>query len=340
MIETVGGAIAAAALGPTCMHDHVLSDSSGLRRPGSLPAPDLGRVGAANLDYLRRNMLASADNLRLDDPRLAATELSAAVAAGQRAVVECSSWGLGPDHAGLPAVSAASGMTIVVAYGAYIPRAVPGWVAAMGEAELEAHLVEALTVAVPGTGFRAGMLGIMGTTAELGGREREQLRAAARAASATGAAVSVRLDPEARNGLDVLALTAAQGLPAERVVLSNADEYMDRSYWAELADAGAVLEMCFGTEAVHAGRVDNPSDRERLAFFPAFLAAHPRSRHTLGQSLWTKAQLAAHGGRGYAHLLTRIVPGLLALGVPAERVDRMLRDEPRRLLDRPVPVPA
>lgn len=336
MIETVRGAVPADALGVVCMHDHVLADSSGLQRTGAPPGPVHEGVAIDTLGYLRWNMLASADNLRLDDPELAARELSRARHAGQRTVVECSAWGLGPHHAALPAVSAAADIHIVCAYGAYVPRTVPGWITQLDEAELEEHFVAALDVAIPGTAFRAGMLGIMGTTGELEEREREQLRAAARAAVRTGAALSVRLEPDALRGIEVLDLLAQQALPSDRVVFTNADEYLDRAYWADLAAAGAVLEMCFGTEAMHVGRVDNPSDRERLAFFPEFTRDHPRARLVLGQSVWTKAQLAAYGGYGYGYLMERVLPALRDAGVGEERLEDMLVIEPRRLLDRDV----
>ncbi|MGP6170092.1 hypothetical protein ACTU6V_02650 [Microbacterium sp. A204] len=335
MIQTVRGPIAADELGTTSMHDHVLSDSSRLRRAGSEPAPDDAGVRMETLGYLRWNALASADNLRLDDPRLAAEELAAASVLGLSTVVECTSWGLGPDHAGLPEVSRVAGVQVVSAYGAYVHYSLPDWVAALSAVAFEDHLVEALQVAVPGTEFRAGLVGIMGTTAEFGPWERDMLRAAARAGARTDAAVSVRLDPDARNGLEIIEAMTAEGLPSERILLTNADEYMDAPYWDELADAGAVLEMCFGTEAVHVGRVDNPSDRERLAFFTGFTATHPHARHVLGQSTWTKAQLRAYGGYGYGYLLARIVPELRARGLSGERLDAMLAGEPRRLLDRP-----
>ncbi len=334
MIQTVTGPLAADDLGVTCMHDHVLSDSSRLQRPGAEPAPAGDRVAVENLDYLRTNMLALADNLRLDDAELAVVELRPALAAGQRALVEATSVGARAGSCGTPGRLPGSGMTIVAAYGAYPPHTVPAPIAGLDERALEEHFARVLTDAIPGTGFRAGMLGIMGTTAELAGRECEQLRAAARAAVRTGAAVSVRLDPESRQGLAVLALVAAEGLPAERVVFTNADEFMDATYWDELAGAGAVLEMCFGTEAIHVGRVDNPSDGRRLTFFADFVAAHPASRHTLGQSVWTKAQLRTHGGFGYAHLVRDIVPDLAARGLTADRLEAMLVGEPRRLLDR------
>lgn len=335
MIETVLGPIPAEDLGATCMHDHVLSDSSALQRPGRGPAPASDRVSTQALGWLRWNALALADNLRLDDADLAVQELRSVQGTAQRSLVECSAWGLGPRHGELPAISAASGVRIIVAYGTYIPRTVPARIAELDEAALEQDFVDALVVAVAGTTYRAGMLGIMGTTDALDAREREQLRAAARAAVRTGAAVSVRLDDQAYRGLEVLAILAAEGLPADRVLFTNADEFLDAAYWAELSAAGAVLEMCFGSEMVHDGRMDNPSDRERLAFFPRFVHANPDARLVLGQSLWTKMQLRRHGGHGYDYLQRRIVPALQVAGVEAERIERMLVAEPARLLDRP-----
>lgn len=336
MIETVTGAIPADMLGVTCMHDHLRADASRLRRDGAAPAPLADRVSIETLGYLRWNMLASADNLRLDDDALAAAELAVAGAMGQSAVVECSSIGLGPAHASLPAIACDAGVEVVCAYGFYVPHTVPAWVDELDEGAVEDHLFDALTVAVPGTGYRAGLLGIMGTTATFDARERAILRAAARAGSRAGSSVSVRLDPDARNGLDVVAQLIDQGLPGDRIVLTNADEYMDAVYWSDLADSGAVLEMCFGTEASHTGRVDNPSDRERLAFFEEFCGRRPSARHVLGLSTWTKAQLRAYGGYGYGYLLARIAPELSHRGIGAERLDAMLVHEPRRLLDRPI----
>ncbi|WP_082822808.1 hypothetical protein [Microbacterium sp. T32] len=334
MIETVLGPVPAAALGPTSMHDHVLADSARLQRPGEQPPPPGSpTVRPETRDYLRRNMLAFADNLRLDDPDAAVDELRAAAAAGQRALVECTSWGLGPDHARLPDIARRSGMTIIVAYGTYIRATLPPEIAALDEDGLHALFTAALDDAVPGTGYRAGLLGILGATAGLPGAERGMLRAAAAAAGRAGTSVSVRLDPDARDGLAVLDELGRAGLSAERVIFTNADEFLDAGYWRELSDAGATLEMCFGTEDVHIGRVHNPTDAERVRFFVDAVTARPRARYVLGQSVWTKAQLARYGGYGYGRLLGTIVPELRRF-LGEARVDEMLADEPRRLLDR------
>lgn len=336
MIQTVRGPVPPESLGPCSFHDHLLSDASSLRRPGTRPEPASDRVGPDTREYLRTNMLALADNLRLEDSALAARELEAAWGAGQRSVVEATSWGLGPDHAGLARLAAKTPVMIVPAYGDYIVRTLPPERRELGEDGWERDFFAALHDGVPGTDYRAAILGILGTTAELPPIEHALLRAAARAAVRTGASVTVRLDPDRPRGLDVLAVVGAEGLPADRVVFTNGDEFADAAVWDDLAGAGAVIEMCFGTEDSHGDRVANATDAERLAFFLDFCATHPSSRHVLGQSVWTKAQLTAFGGLGYGHLFERIVPALRASGLSADRLDAMLVNEPRRLLNNSV----
>ncbi|MET7399679.1 hypothetical protein ABZS66_39975 [Dactylosporangium sp. NPDC005572] len=333
MIETVLGPVEAAGLGRVNMHQHLLSDAGGLGRGGLEPAPADERVTTANLGFLRWNALALADNLRLDDPRLAAAELRRA-AGGVDLVVEDTSVGLGPDHPALPAISAAAGVHVAAAYGLYVTPTLPGWARDLDEDGLYDHLLGALTDRIPGTGYRAALLGIMGTTGEVPAVERARLRAAAAAAARAGAGVSVRLDGEARAGVEVVAEMVAAGLPADRILFTNADEYLDAAYWHDLIDAGATLEMCFGTELQHVGRMRNPSDGQRLDFFEAFLAARPDGRWVLGGSVWMKAQLRHYGGEGYDHLTTRVLPELLRRGVDPDRLEAMLTTEPLRLLDR------
>lgn len=335
MIQTVLGPVAASELGRVDSHEHVLSDASGLSRPGLEPTPADRRVVIQNLGYLRWNMLGLPDNLRLDQAEIAIDELIVARTSGTGTVIDGTSYGLGPNHAALPEISRRAGIHIVCAFGTYVPSVLPEWVRELDEAALEALFSTALDDAIPGVDFRAGILGIMGTTGTVTDEERMRLRAAARAAARSGAAVSVRLDEDERAGGEVVELLAAEGLPADRVLFTNADEYLDAAYWHELSATGATLEMCFGTEDSHLGRVVSPSDLQRLDFFTAIVDELPDARLVLGGSLWTKAQLASYGGPGLGHLGNRIVPELLRRGVDPQRIESMLVTEPARLLDRP-----
>lgn len=336
MIQTVLGPIPAAEAGRVSMHDHLLADSRMLARPAATPPPAGDRVCIENLGYLRWNLLAIDDNLVLDDAQVAAAELRAAGALGQGTMVDLTSWGLGPSPAGLPAISRAAGMHVVAGVGVYLDRPHPEWIAAQSVEELTATLLRALEEELEeGCGFRAGIIGMLGTGEPLSASEERVLDAAAAAAGASGAAMVVRLDGTARRGVELVGRMVAAGCPAEQVIFGNVDEYIDRDYHRELAATGATLEWCFGNEAHLRPGLREPSDDERIAALVELLAEDGMvGRCVLGGSVWTKTQLRAFGGCGYEHLLRNVVPTLQEGGVSDAAVEAMLVSNPARLLDR------
>jgi phosphotriesterase-related protein len=334
MIETVLGPIPAAELGPTSMHEHLLSDARVLHAPAREPLPEVREVTIENLGFLRWNLLALEDNLVLDDPALAVAELAGAVSLGQRTVVDLTSWGLGSRPAALPQIARGSGMHVVAGVGVYLDRPHPPWIAGLSDDALADRFVAALDDELEDAGFRAGILGIVGTSEPITASERRVLQATGAAAGRTGAAIVIRLDPSVQRGVEVLELLGAAGCPASQVIFGNVDEYVDLGYLRELAGAGATLEWCFGNEAYYRGGYKDPTDAERLDAIVEILAGDLDDRCVLGCSVWTKTQLRAYGGMGYDHLLRRIVPELLRRGVPQPSIDRMLVANPARLLDR------
>jgi phosphotriesterase-related protein len=317
------------------MHEHLLIDARILRAPAPTDPPDGDRVTIENLGFIRWNLLAVEDNLVLDDPVLAAAELSHAHAAGLRAVVDLTAWGLGPRAAELTAISRASATHIVAGCGVYLDRPHPAWVGTAGDAELVARFANALTGELDDAGFRAGLIGLIGTSEPLTHSERRVLEAAGAAAALTGAPVTVRLDPSAKRGPEMLEILAGVGCPAEQVIFGNVDEFLDPGYLRELAQAGATLEWCFGNEATYRDGYHDPSDHQRLDVLTSMLAADPSLAGScvLGCSVWTKSQLRRYGGMGYDHLLGRIVPELRRAGVDESQLEKMLASNPARLLD-------
>lgn len=334
MIETVLGPVAPDELGVVSTNEHVLTDSRQLLRPTREGGALEGAVRPEILGDLRWSWMSLADNLTLDSESDAVAELAAAAQAGLGAIVEATSWGMGPSHARLADVSRASGVRIVAAYGTYIDKTLPSRWRDLSEADLERTFTAALTDEIPGTGFRAGLLGLMGTSAEITPAELRALRAAARAAAAAGAAVSIRLDAAARRGPEVAGILTAEGLPASRILFCNMDKVLDDAYVREVSDTGAVVEFAFGSEAHFGDRARDATDTERLDVVTRLLADRPRAAVTLSCSVWTKGQLSRHGGMGYGHIVRRIVPALHRLGVADERVHAMLVRTPAELLNR------
>jgi phosphotriesterase-related protein len=337
VVHTVLGPIAPAQLGVASMHEHLGIDARVLHAPSRETPPADARVTLENLGFVRWNLLALEDNLVIDDPPLVAAELGFAAELGQRAVVDLSGWGLGANPHALPGIARRSGLHVVAGCGVYLDRPHPDWILALDADGLAERFVTALEDELePGCGFRAGLLGIVGTSATITASELRVIAGAGAAAGRTGAAVTVRLDPATREGPRVLGLLDDAGCPAEQVVFGNVDEFLDLGYLRELAATGATLEWCFGNEAYYRDGYKDPTDAERLAALVTLLEEAPElaDQCVLGCSVWTKSQLRAYGGMGYDHLIRRIVPELERRGIARAALDAMLVANPARLLAR------
>jgi phosphotriesterase-related protein len=301
VIETVLGPIDAERLGPTSMHEHLLSDASALGIPDVVL--DDGDLAAEELRLAAGAWRASSPD-------------SMAIKSGEEAllpaVVDPSVWGFGGPDPRLADVARKSGVAVVAGVGAYVPRTRPEWINRMDEDELHSLFLTALTEGLPECDFKAGIVGMLSPGFPLDDGERRLLRAGARAAAATGSAAIVRLDPRRRDGLDVLEVTTAAGLAPERVVFSNVDGYArDLDTLRELATAGATLKWCFGYEAPPRPGLATATDTERADAVASLLA------------------------EGHDHLPTTVVPMLRDRGLTPVELHHLLITEPRRLLDRP-----
>jgi phosphotriesterase-related protein len=347
VIETVLGRLEAERVGPVSMHEHLLSDASGLGIADAAEGPERDVVlDDAGLAVAELDRAAGAWRASFPDSR--------AIKSGNEArlpvAVDPSVWGFGGPAPGLAEISRASGVGIVAGVGAYIPRTRPEWLTALDEDALADLFRQALTDHLPGCDFRAGIVGMLAPGLPLDqhphlssptgrqkseGWERGLLRTGARAAATTGSAAIVRLDPRRRDGLEVLEVMTQAGLAPERVVFSNIDGYArDLDALRELAETGATLKWCFGYEAPPRPGLATATDAERADAVAALLAEGHR-RQVLACGIWTKAALRHYGGWGYDHLPTTVLPMLRERDLSEAELTHLLIDEPRRLLDRP-----
>jgi phosphotriesterase-related protein len=336
-IHTVLGPIDASQLGPTTMHEHLLSDLRLWSKPSAEPAPDGDRVHPGVLGYLRWNALSMPDNLLLDDPDEAIAELQALRSAGGRALVDLTLEGMGRRLEELPRIARESGVTICVGCGWYVEEAQPDWVRSADEDRLAERMIADLRDGIGDTGIRPALIGEIGTNHPPTDREWRVLRAAARAGVETGAAVNVHLSWRGADGVAVLEALVAEGMRPERVILSHMDERLDRGYHKAVAEAGAVLEYdTFGSDFLYGTpAARNPSDAERLDTTAWLLSEGHGDQLVMACDTWTKANLRRNGGFGYEHLFKRIVPALTGYcGADAATVEAILVGTPRRLLDR------
>lgn len=342
MVTTALGPIAPDALGLTLMHEHLIHD---LGRRGELlddPLRDQP-VTTSIVDELAGRPFSSVDNAVFEDEDLLAHELAALRRAGGRTVVEMTVDEFGRDAAALRRLAQATGINVVVATGHYVAALLPPTLDDQTIEAIAERMVADLVEGIGDTGVRAGMLKV-GTSAPLTPVERRVLAAAAAAQAATAAPITVHLSnlgQPVSNGHDVLTVLEAAGADLTRVILAHLDLTLagepDLSHHRELLRRGCTIgyDTCghAGTIELPGGRrVDYPSDTARARALATLLEDGYGGSLVISNDICTKIRLTTFGGSGYAHVLKGFRDELADAGVGAADLQRLLIDNPRRLL--------
>jgi len=349
-ILTVLGPIEAESTGITLPHEHFFLDLS-------LPFDDADRwvragrrapegaedwrvynleVRLDNLAEVNRLLWRTKDPLILDDFDLAVQEARAFKAAGGATIIDVTSKGLGRQPERLAMLARETGLQIVMGTGWYRE----GWRPVdFNGMNIDALTNDMITEIVEGTGpekIRAGVIGeipAMDIATDPDSNDVKQLRAAARASSQTGAALTLhQWVGDGEKLMKTLDILEAEGADLERVIVGHvggdAPDQLDILTAAlergvtlqfDLLGAGFLLEeKVIDTR----GSVDAVAELVRDGYADKLL---------LSQDICTKPQLKAYGGNGYDYVLKEVVPYLKGLGVTAESIEKMLVTNPARL---------
>ena len=338
-IMTVLGPIEPEALGVTLAHEHLVFD---LRCLWEEPPPERAYlVDAAptleNRGAMTRDAYHSKVNLHLDDPALVEDDLRRYRAAGGTALIDLTTTGLAPSPEAAATLSRATGLHVVAGAGYYRRRCLPDAVDGLSEDALAEELERAVREGLHGTAVRAGILGELGTATPIQPFEERQLRAAARVQRATGVGINVHPAIWAHEHLRIIDILEAAGADLSRVAISHCDELVEPEWHAKIAERGVMLCFdTFGAEGVSdSDGTQEPRDSDRLDCLLRLLDADRAGQLLLSHDVCTRLQLHRYGGWGYDHLLLSIVPRLRRAGVAEADIDRMLIDNPRRLLAMP-----
>ncbi|WP_280379505.1 phosphotriesterase family protein [Nocardia wallacei] len=354
VVNTVAGPIAPSALGPTTMHEHVLTvGGETFRRRYLQRVPDAPDdlwdqpVTLETRGRLHHNFTAQRANLVLDDDDIAAAELRDLAEAGGRSLVEASGIGLRSDPRRIAIAAAQAGIHVVMSTGFYCSDFWPRRYHAATVNDLTALLIRELTNGIADTGIRAGHIKCGVKT--LDEREHRHLLAAAEASQHTGAPVTVH--PGAGDGRRIARILLDAGLDPGRIVLAHADAYITESnlqrlvtdpatwtisldYHHELLDLGVTLSFdCFGQNWAEpdVGLVIE-NDWQRLAAVTTLLREGHAPHIVLGTDVFLPMLTRRGGGHGHRHLFANVLPWLRRAGITESDIQQMTTTNPQRLL--------
>lgn len=280
---------------------------------------------------------AAFPHVLLDDVAAAEAEVRECLPLGVAAIVDAMPMSCGRDVLGLAEVSRRTGAPVLASTGLhhdryYGPR---HWTNHVDVDRLAELMVDDLTVGIDEfdytspvvrrTGHRAGLIKLATSGAHLDDRDVRNLRAAGAASAATGCPILTHCEG-GFGAVAQLKYLAAEGVPASSVVLSHPDKTGDLGYLAELAAAGAVLEMDQVLRQRALG-VDGVSIRLVAALVEAGYARQV----VIGADAARRTLWHTHGGEPGLVWVARELPALLAeVGLTDAQIYLVTRDNAER----------
>jgi len=297
VIRTVSGDIETIA-GRILLHEHLQIDLSAQKGPAN-------RIGAAE------------ENDVIDDLRNAKEF-------GLAAITDLSAPGWGRDPVALRRISEAAGVAVVGATGFYWdpfpPIAVEGSVEALRDV-----MVAEIERGVDATGIRCGVIKVGTNRGEPDQVAERLFRAAAAAATATGAPIITHTSSPDQARWHVRVLERA-GMDLSHVVISHMGAAQDISELTELARSGVLM----GIDKVSFPK--GPTNVELADLVRGACAEGLERQIILSSDIARRTLLRRHGGRGYCTVLADFVPMLRERGIAPAQIDTMLCENPARLL--------
>jgi phosphotriesterase-related protein len=259
---------------------------------------------------------------------LMAPEIEKIKVLGVTALVECTTGGVGRRADFDLAVSRATNFPIVVPTGNYREPWIPQWVASATEAELEAWMLRELTVRFDEADYRAGWIKLSAGDEGITPLEAKILRAATRAAIATGAVIGSHTI-KGRVVMDQLDIIEREGGDATRFISIHTQAETDFGLNLAVAERGAWIEYD------NIGYVD---DSELIPRVLKVLAAGRGSQLLLSHDMGWYDPAKPRGGtpRPYTHLNEVMLPKLRAAGVDEAMIVQLTHSNPFEAFARPL----
>lgn len=313
MIHTVLGPCTPDDLGVTLMHEHLLIGWPGWETDAAAPP------------FKRKEIL-----------KMCVDRMQELKALGLRTFLDPCPIDLARDAEFMAEVAQAARVNIICATGLYKEDqgAAPYFKFRAQFADAVSEMTETftkeLTDGIGSTGIKAGILKVATQAHRISPYEESVLRAAARAAKATGARITTHTD-EGTMGREQLDIFASEGVDLRTVIIGHSCGSADLRYHVDMLDRGCMLGFDrFGLEILQPDRLRKAAliGLLGIGFHNQIVLSHDSVWCWRGRPLPVPAELLPNWNP--THVFKTILPALREAGVAQEKIDAMLIDNPRR----------
>jgi phosphotriesterase-related protein len=307
-VETALGPVPAAELGPTLMHEHIVTRSPGVHE---------------NWPHLfdRAGILALAERKMAD-----------LYARGIRTIVDLTTVDLGRDIDLIAAVARRSRVHVIAATGVWwMPQR---YFSAHGVDAVAELFIRDITQGIGASGVKAAIIKCATDTAGVTPVIENILRASARAQKATGVPISTHTWAPGRSGEAQQAIFAQEGVDLSRVIIGHSGDSDDLGYLRGLMERGSTIGMDrFGLEHYlpTAKRVEVLARLCAEGYAGKMVLSHDANCWTdmLSEDDKRRTRPLWH----YNHISDDILPALRTAGVSDAQLEQMLVRNPRAIFE-------
>jgi phosphotriesterase-related protein len=307
-VETALGSVATTDLGPTLMHEHIVTRSPGVQE---------------NWPHLwdRDAILAIAERKMAD-----------LHSRGIRTIVDLTTVDLGRDIDLIAAVARRSRVHVIVATGVWwMPQR---YFSSHGVDEVAELFIRDITVGIGASGVKAAIIKCATDTAGVTPVIDNILRASARAQKATGVPISTHTWAAGRTGEAQQAIFAQEGVDLRRVVIGHSGDSDDLGYLRGLMERGSTIGMDrFGLDHFlpTAKRVEVLARLCAEGYAGKMVLSHDANCWTdmLTEDDKRRIRPLWH----YNHISDDILPALRTAGVKDDQIEQMLVRNPQAILN-------
>lgn len=330
-VETVGGPIAADALGVTLPHEHVyINMTRTTPQDGYLNVAEEMRAelelftaagGSTIIDMTNGELSDYAAPVGFSDD---IRDMQQNPDTGSRSIA---------NVLATKQMAEETGVNVILGTGHYYHTYLnKEWFDRNSTNKIAEFLIADLVDEIPGTGVRAGIIGeIASDLSHITAAEERSFRAAGRASRETGAMVSTHA-ATFPTGLAQLDILMEEGVDPARVVIGHADTVKSVDYSLELLRRGAFVEFdCLMTCRI-GGRLIMHQIERRVGYLKQLIDAGYADRILLSQDVCQRSHMRALGGPGYTFLFEEFRTIALEADIDPAVLDRIHRDNPRRAI--------
>ena len=312
-INSVLGPVDTADLGFTLSHEHVATNSAGIRNT----YPDfIDRAGILEQ---------------------AVAALKEAYDEGLRTIIDVSTFDLGRDVGMMEEVSRKTGVQIIAATGNHL--AVPRSFGEVSPDTIVPLYVKEIEEGIEGTGIKAGIIKVASDRGGITDAQEVVLRAAARTHKQTGTPISTHTWSPDRVGDQQVRILQEEGVDMNRVYIGHSNDDTDMDYLLGLLDKGVWL----GLDRYPGGRTPGtPNWEQRTEIVKKLIDAGHGGRLMLSHDYSVpkarrdpemQEQRRLANPDGYNFITRYVLPRLRELGASEDNIRQMMEENPRRFFE-------